>query len=108
LAPIAGETVNSGSHVIENLGDILNFIQDNRALHLLKEGPWIGAQPGDHVGIFKKVIRGLREYFPQERGFSRAPGAGHDQRVEMTGCPNQLGRKDPRNEFHNEYFKLIL
>ena len=47
LALLGWGAVNSGPHIIEDLRDILDFIQDCRTLSLFKERPWVGAQPGN-------------------------------------------------------------
>ena len=72
--------IDTGSHVVEDLRHVLDFVEDDRKPNLLQEGARIGAHPGYRVGIFEEVIGGLRKDVPQQSGFAGPAGSGENDR----------------------------
>jgi hypothetical protein len=103
-----GRAVNPGSHIIQDLGHILNFIEDDRGADFGHKRMSVRAQAGDDIGILEKIIGGPGEKSPQKSRLPRAPRTRQDQGAEVSGSPKKLGFNQAGDETHNEYFKPEL
>jgi len=68
----------------EDLGHMLDLVEDGRQRHLVEEALWILSQAADDRGILEQVVARLRELPSQEMCLADAPWPGQHHSWELT------------------------
>ena len=58
--------INAGADVVEQLGDILNLVEQNRQTDLVQQPARVGTGAGLDVRILQQNISGLRKQLTEE------------------------------------------
>jgi hypothetical protein len=95
-----GVPVDDRTEVPEDLRHVLDLVEDDRGAQPADEGPRIGAEARDQVGILEEVVGGGREGVAQEGRLPGAAGSGEDRRRKGPSGPPQLRLQGAGNGMH--------
>src|SRR5579863_7885490 len=85
--------VNDSADVVQEIGRVLDFIEDDRRAKFFEEGARIALDAAANIGIFEEYILGAREEMAQDGCFSCAARSGENDAGEAFGGLQEDGGK---------------
>ena len=84
----------------EELGGVLDLVEDDRELQAFEEAARIGLDPGEDVGILQQDVARSRENLAQDGGLPRAPRPSQDDHGEVQRGSAKDGLDAPGDVLH--------
>ena len=92
--------VDKRTDITKQFRSVLNLVEYNGRLNLVKKGTWITAHSLLSVMVFEQHIAGVGKQLAQQGGFSCTTWPGYDNRWELPRCVEKDRCQLPGNISH--------